>query len=407
MSAALTPLFDSIAGAIREKDGTTAQIAASTFPERIRAIKTGGDVPPVDAVVGVKWDSSNSSTAMTRLTAANDPNGYVTTDITAEPVPAVGNGGGSSPFDNILPWRDMDEVNVINGAVAYRRGDASFSRTAYDTMVYVPEFWYKVVKDENNWYFYVCGREKSGFEKHPGSGKYVGRYNTGSGYVSKSGLAPLVSITRTAARTGSTAKGGQWRQYDFASWSAVEYLFRVEYADWNSQAKVGRGYVDGNSAAIDNGGTDSMAYHTGRAAGTDGKTAVQYRHIENPWGNVSDWIDGINFYGRAAYICLDPTKYADSTTTDYTQTGVTLPSSNYIKSVGLSAAFPWGFLPNGNGGGDAVYVPDYVYSNSGWRVLRVGGCRDYESRAGLWCFEAVSAPSSSYASVGARLLYNP
>ena len=60
-----------------------------------------------------------------------------------------------------------------------------------------------------------------------------------------------------------------------------------------------------------------------------------------------------------------------------------------------------------NGGGDAVYVPDYVYSNSGWRVLRVGGCRDYESRAGLWCFEAVSAPSSSYASVGARLLYNP
>lgn len=38
---ALTDLFNDIADAIREKDGTTAEIVASTFPDRIRAIPTG------------------------------------------------------------------------------------------------------------------------------------------------------------------------------------------------------------------------------------------------------------------------------------------------------------------------------------------------------------------------------
>lgn len=358
-------------------------------------------------VFGVVWDTSNPSTAMTRLTKANDPNGFVTVDITEEPVPAVGNGEGSSPFDNYAPWKDMEEYNIINNVVTYKRGDAGFSRSDHDTMVYVPEFWYKALLVVGKQYFYTSSTEKEGFEKHPGSGKYVGRYKTGAGYVSKTGTAPLVNITRADARTGSAAKGNKWSQYDFASWGAAEFLFRVEFADWDSQSKVGRGYVDGNSAAINNGGTDSMIYHTGRAAGEDGKTAVQYRHIENPWGNVFEWIDGINFSNGDAYICLDRTKFADDTISNYTQTGVTLPSNGWIKGLGVSNSFPWAFLPNANGGSEATDIPDYVYSNAGWRALRVGGYWYSGSYAGLWYFGAnyVSAGSDAY--IGARLLYHP
>lgn len=484
---ALADLFDGIADAIREKDGTTEAIVANTFPARIRSIPSGGSssltsisittppkkteyivgetfdpsglvvtaafsdgasvavdetgisfapsgalnttdtqitvsltfgnvtktaVQPITVisshVFGVKWNAANQGTAMTRLTTASDPNGFVNTDITAEPVPAVGTVGGSSPFDDYLPWKDMDEYNIINGVVTHKRGDAGFSRSAYDTMVYIPEFWFKVIFNGNDQYFYVSDNPKDGFEKHPGSGKYVGRYNTGDGYVSKTGTAPLANITRAAARTGSTAKGNKWCQYDFASWCAVEYLFRVEFADWDSQSKVGRGYVDGNSAAINNGGTDSMSYHTGRAAGTDGKTAVQYRHIENPWGNVFEWIDGINFNNRVPYICIDHTKYADDTETNYTNTGVALPATNgFITNTGFSNAFPWALLPTASGGSETTYIPDYVYSNTGWRVLSVGGNWGGGSGAGLWCVLAGSASSYSHASVGARLLYNP
>lgn len=45
---ALTDLFSSIADAIREKDGTTAEITASDFPDRIRAVPTSETVTPIN-----------------------------------------------------------------------------------------------------------------------------------------------------------------------------------------------------------------------------------------------------------------------------------------------------------------------------------------------------------------------
>lgn len=55
-------------------------------------------------VFGVVWDTSNSSTALTRLTPETDPYGLVTRSVTTEPKPAVGTGSGSSPFDAYAPW---------------------------------------------------------------------------------------------------------------------------------------------------------------------------------------------------------------------------------------------------------------------------------------------------------------
>ncbi len=359
-------------------------------------------------VVGVCWNKT-TSTALTRLTTANDPNGLVTVDITTNPTPAVGTSAGSSPFDNLMPWKGMEEYNIINNAVSHKRGDTGFSRTSYDTVVFIPEFWFKIVESGGKRYFYISNSAKTGFTKHPGSGKYVGRYNTANsgGYVSKSGLAPQVSMTRATARTQSKAKGSKWSQYDYASWSAVWLLYLVEFADWDSQSKIGRGYVDGNSSAIKSGGTDSMAYHTGRAAGTDGKTAVQYRHIENPWGNVWEWIDGANVSERKAYICTNPANYADDTTTNYTDAGVTLPSSGWTKDLGLSGNFPWAYLPNTNGGSETTCIPDYLSSYTGWRVLVVGGYWGNASYAGLFYFDASVTSSSTSSDIGARLLFHP
>ena len=234
----------------------------------------------------------------------------------------------------------------------------------------------------------------------------MGRYNTGSGYVSKSGLSPLTNITRSAARTGSKNKGSKWSQYDYASWCAVWLLYLVEFADFDSQSAIGRGNVDSGSKK-NTGGTDSMTYHTGRASGSDGSTQVQYRGIEDPWGNVYEWIDGINFNSRAAYICTNPANYADDTQSNYTAAGVTLASSGWIKDIGFSSSFPWAFLPDTVGGSETTYIPDYLLSSPGWCVLSVGGYYDYGSDAGLFYFNANYASSSAGSSIGARLLYHP
>ena len=358
-------------------------------------------------VFGVSWDTTDPSTQLTRLTSTTDPNGYVNTDITTAPSPAVGTGAGSSPFDQYAPWNGMYVCNLgTDGVETAKQGDPTFSYSTADVMVYIPQFYYHIEESGNNRLFYISDMEMDGFELHPGSGKYVARYDTSAGYASVTGTAPLVNITRATARTQSRAKGTGWGEYDFMSWCAVWLLYLVEFADWNSQAVIGAG-ITGANAAQNNGGTDSMTHHTGRADGTDDLSAVQYRGVENPWGNVFEWIDGINFNGRAAYICTNPANYADDTSSNYTDTGVTLPSRGYIMGLGVSAAFPWAFLPNASGGSDTTYIPDTVSSDSGWRVFRAGGTYSGDSAAGLFSFVGNNNSSGFAVTGGARLLYRP
>ncbi len=363
-------------------------------------------------IYGVEWNYANQSTALARLEGAA---GF------ADPVPAVGTAMGSSPFDNLYPWSEMEEFNVIGNQISYMRGTPGHSRKDYDTVVRIPKYWYKVEHDSANSKirYYIADNEVEGFAIHPafnrGDGKvrdyiYVGKYNTGSSsgdYVTRSEISPLVSITRTAARGDSHKKGNPWWQYDYAAWCAIWLLYLVEFADWDSQATIGRGICDDTSAKA-TGGCDLMAYHTGRESGVDGKTSVQYRWLENLWGNVRDWVDGINFNEKVAYICLDPSKFEDDTAQDYISTGVTIAgSSGYIKELEVSENLPFAFLPSSSGGSETTYVPDYVYSDSGWRALSVGGYWSYAGYAGLFYFNANNAASSSDSSLGARLLVLP
>ena len=387
--------------AAKDDETTTETVAATAYKDY--AIELA-----YSKVYGVCWNYGNSSTACTRLLRASDPNALVNVDITTSPSPAVGGDGGSSPFDACMPWSGMEEYNVTSGKVGPKFGESGFSRSNADVVVFIPEFYYRVIDDASRKkrYFYVADKKISGFEKHPGSGRYVGRYNTGSGHVSRTGMSPLVSITRASARSGAKSKGSGWYEYDYASWCAIGLLYIVEYADWDTQSKIGKGYSSGSSA-ISSGGTDGMTYHTGRGYGTDGKTAVQYRHIENPWGNVFDWVDGVNFNGSTVYVCTDPAKYADDTSDGYTNAGTRASSSGYISALGASTTAPWAIYPSSAGGSETTYIPDYSWTSSGWLVLYVGGGWDHGSYAGLFCFGGDYSSSYSSSNIGARLLFVP
>lgn len=387
--------------AAKDDETTTETVAATAYKDY--AIELA-----YSKVYGVCWNYGNSSTACTRLLRASDPNALVNVDITTSPSPAVGGDSGSSPFDACMPWSGMEEYNVTSGKVGPKFGESGFSRSNADVVVFIPEFYYRVIDDASGKkrYFYVADKKISGFEKHPGSGRYVGRYNTGSGHVSRTGMSPLVSITRASARSGAKSKGSGWYEYDYASWCAIGLLYIVEYADWDTQSKIGKGYSSGSSA-ISSGGTDGMTYHTGRGYGTDGKTAVQYRHIENPWGNVFDWVDGVNFNGSTVYVCTDPAKYADDTSDGYTNAGTRASSSGYISALGASTTAPWAIYPSSAGGSETTYIPDYSWTSSGWLVLYVGGHWDDGSDAGLFCFGGNDSSSHSGSGIGARLLFVP
>lgn len=272
-------------------------------------------------------------------------------------------------------------------------------------MVFIPVFYVAQKRSGTKQYFYVSDKPKTDMTKHPGSGKYIGRYHMNSNGYSATGYSPYVNMTRANVRNKAKSVGSKFHLYDFATYCAIIFLYIVEFANWNCQSKIGQGYTNNNnSSAISSGYTDSMTYHTGRASGTDGKTAVQYRWVENLWGNVRQWVDGFNANGTTAYYCTDPSKYADNTSTGYTNIG-TLPGSGWIKD--LTVTDNGLLIPKTSGGSGTTYVPDCVYSSSsGWRVLYVGGNWNNGTNAGLLYFNANNASSDSNSNISARLLSN-
>ena len=355
-------------------------------------------------VFGVMWDTSNSSTALTRLTPSTDPYGLVTRSVTTEPKPAAGTGSGSSPFDSYAPWNGMKECNLnTSGTVTAWKGDSGFALTNYYTMVFIPVFYVAQKRSGTKQYFYVSDKPKTGMTKHPGSGKYVGKYHMGggSGYT-RQGEYPKVDLSRAGMRNIAKSIGSKFHLYDFATYCALIFLYIVEFADWNCQKLIGQGYTSGSSSAQNAGETRNMTYHTGSVdSGKGSRAAVQYRWIENLWGNISQWVDGFNANGTTAYYCTDPSKYADDTATGYTNIG-TLPGSGWIKD--LTVTDNGLLIPKTTGGSETTYIPDYMYSSSGWRVLCVGGCWGSGSYAGLLYFNANYASSDSSTSFSARLL---
>lgn len=373
-------------------------------------------VESLTSVFGVSWDSSQPSTALTRLTKANDPNKLVTVDITTEPVPAVGTGSGSSPFDKYMPWMEMEEYTLNNetGRVSAKKGDPGFTRTNINlpVMVKIPEFYYKIERVGSIFRYYVADGPVDGLSLHPGSGdNYLGRYEAGEAssgtmgliLASYSGTTPSVSKTRSTFRDYARNMASGFQLRDIAAWCAYDLLYLVEYADWDGQKKIAQGLVN-NPSVNKTGLTDAMVYHTGRANSSD-NSAVQYRWIENPWGNVSEFIDGINVYRQSVYICTDPEIYTDDTDTNYPYSNIKLPTSGWIKGLGFSSVFPWAFIPNANGGSSISYIPDYTYSGPEWKVLNAGGHITSKQEAGLFFFHAGVTSSGTSNKVGARLQF--
>lgn len=232
------------------------------------------------AIYGVQWDGSST----TLWSRTDDATGFV------NPTPAVGNGTGESPFDDLMPWAGM----VIE-------------EDKVGTLVKIPKFWFKWSLDGKSLKLQITNERQDGFYTSPahadrGDGKgerdyvYIGRYHCDENYKSVSGNSPKVSTTRNVAWQGVHDLGDPYWQTDIQLRYTIWMLYLVEYADWNSQKAIGYGCSQMGDSTFKMGATDSMQYHTGtnvHARTTYGCT--QYRRIEGLWDNVMDWLSGCYF----------------------------------------------------------------------------------------------------------------
>lgn len=335
----------------------------------------------------MQWDGT-ATTAWSRTDDAAD---------FTDPVPAVDNGSGSSPFDNLYPWSGMVKEERAGG-----------------TMVKIPKFWFKWTGGGGSpLKLQIASGPVDGFLVSPahqdrgdGAGErdyvYVGRYHCHtSNWKSQSGGKPKTSITRSNARTDIHNLGANIWQYDFAMWQTIFMLYLVEFADWNCQEKIGYGCGD-NSATENMGATDNMQYHTGTAKSsrTTYGVGVQYRWIEDLWGNVYDWLDGCYCNSHGLNLIKNPANFSDSSG----GTNIGMPSNGYptVMSVATAVGFEYAIYPTTAGGSVNTYVPDDWFFNSSRPCLYVGGSYSQGQSRGLFCVY-YSNPSGSNAGIGCRL----
>ena len=158
------------------------------------------------------------------------------------------------------------------------------------------------------------------------------------------------------------------------------------------------------------GGCDSLGMKSGCLA-NDSQHAVIYRGIENIFGNVYNWIDGINIKDYQAYICRDPEQYiSDKFETPYEKIGYvnSEEENQYIKKLGYDEKNPDIALPIevGGGVGSSTGMCDSYHASTGNRVALVGGSFHLGALAGLWHWSCYYPSTSSSLYSGARLLKN-
>lgn len=355
-------------------------------------------------------------------------------------------------FNNLLPWVGMRRCNLSDaGVVTAYYGDVNYKEDGSNgqVMVEIPKFYYRTEKlPDKKYRWFISPTANPGFKVHPtfvrngvvkdkiyfsafeGSlydvsatayllaDEQVADFTatTGDKLSSIANAKPASGLTQdltiVKSRILANNRGAGWGQQDFMATSAVQMLLLVEYATLHSQNAIGLGVTNkasgtGNESEL-TGQTSALGNASGMGAGTNGLVSVSYRGIENFWGNMWKWVDGLNIKADNDSFVADNNFVSDKYDAQYKSLGSKLPNVNgYVSDILFTEAFDYGFLPSEVIGSSSTYLADYYYQSTGNRVARLGGNWAYGSYAGAFCWALSSSSADRSRSLGARLLYVP
>lgn len=427
-----THLTDAIADNL-----STNQAATTAFVQRALYLNT-------PMYYGVSWDESADT--------------YVRTGSLA------GLAAGSKPLEALLHVQAKMRRCVINDAgvvqyylcatnSAYKEDGITASvLTGADgqVMVEIPKFWYRHSYAGTTHTWEVSPISLAGFDVNPAfmSGAteldyiYAGAYEgilfdtstglydsyatgdvldftatTGDKLSSVTAKVPVSNGTRANFRAIAANRGPGWTQELYDMRSAVQLLYLTEYASFNSQSVLGLGICNVNDWAATSyypfapsGNSNGIGNATGNTAGAVAGTAseaskyMSYRGIENFYGHLWKWLDGINTNSNRSYICNVAANLADDTASNYTDIGINNKADDGYQNTLLNISR--GFLPANTADADAATkITDYYYQAAGWRVASSGGSAADAVYDGAFCLILYYDSAGLSARFGARLWF--
>lgn len=243
------------------------------------------------------------------------------------------------------------------------------------------------------------------YKGNPCSMFYLGAYKayaTGSKLYSVSGQTPTVSQTIGTFRTQAQARGTGYEQSGFFQLTYRQVMYLLKYKGANAQTAIGRGFVDGNSAVYGNVGyTNDKGMDWGE---NTGKYPMKLFGLEDFWGNIWEFIDGIYSDSNRQIKVVDGN--FNDTGSGYTDAGTSAFGSNIsgymITPNGTNLA---GFTPaSQNYGSATTYFCDSASVYAG-RLAYFGGSWGDADAAGVFRLYVIPSASYSSADYGGRLMY--
>lgn len=258
---------------------------------------------------------------------------------------------------------------------------------------------------------------------------------TGDKMASIAGVKPLsgwknAKATLPNMRILAQNRGTGWNLINFNQVCAIQLLYLIEYANFNSQTQIGQGVTGVNDATAGNtfnnslntgftAGVGTSSTDLGNASGvctgvahyktTESHADIQpisYRGIENFWGNLWSWVDGINIKADYMPWIADHGFASDTFAAPYVDTGLTVYSADgYTTNIIFGAGLNYGFLASAVGGANDQYLCDYYYRPTGNRAALVGGRWDYGLYGGAFYWALYVAASYVIRSIGARAVF--
>ena len=242
---------------------------------------------------------------------------------------------------------------------------------------------------------------------------------------SVSGKKPWSKQTRAEFRTLAENRGTGWHQLDNRIYSAVVRLMIIEFATLNMQAAIS----EGNSkfaafvfatciGATGKSNADGETSNGQSTAGGNIGDYVSYRGIEDIFGNLWQFLDGVNVKNVEAdlasylWLCNEYANYADDTETNYTKSGELALLDGYGANFIQNINDKGGLFPSAVGAGSTTKLTDYFYTyydnltpgyGTDLRVVFVGGGANGGARVGVFCVPAHYASSIASSYFGARL----
>ena len=195
--------------------------------------------------------------------------------------------------------------------------------------------------------------------------------------------------------------------------------------NFNSQSAVGRGIVD-TDAKHNTGEANTFGWLNGGSSNrTNGNTAVCCLGIENLWGNIAVWEDGIiktPVSGNVSQQTITMAQYADQYNSNgsgyenigtfpYTLVDTTNGGWQYGYQGRVAGVPKFIFLPNSStvsasGRSESTYMCDWHHIElSAITIPHFGGDWRDGSEVGAFDRHLCAAPSAASDSVGSRLVY--